>query len=488
MAEAIAGTLYSISHGESHAVRPGQNIENGVVIRADGDGGALVLADGSRIEMRASSEVALEQANDGVRIRLTTGSVIVNAAPQPTGHLYVQTRDVTVSVIGTVFLVESAETGSRVAVIQGEVHVQQGTTSKKLLPGEQVTTAPSMKPVPVADEISWSRHVEEHLALLEHAAAVAFAVPSQNRQGRQTFESVSVRSTASGRAPGGGGGARGGTGGGAIQGTLGLVLRPECSGRIVVDPGRIVMTGITLYNIIALAYGMDCRDAKLADLISGGAAWVKSDRFDIEAVIPDGTPVYTSQQLTLRHNAPILQQMLQTMLSERFRLAVRRESRETSIYNLIVVDDGKLKVSEDQSRNYFPADTRQQAMRLGSDFLQKGMLVAGGHLGMIVEESGSAIMRADAAEIPLMFTLLYTQIKDRMIVDKTNLNGQFDFTVQFAATYRIEGPQAGSAIVPPPAGPTIFDALQEQVGLKLDPARVPMEVLFIDRAEKPAEN
>jgi uncharacterized protein (TIGR03435 family) len=483
LAEAAAGTLYRISRSESRVLRAGEEIESGTVIRSDGNNGAVLsLVDGSRIEMRSQSELALEPADDGIRIRLTTGSIIVDAAKQRTGHLYVQTRDVTVSVVGTVFLVESGDTGSRVAVIQGEVHVQQGATLRKLFPGEQVTTAPSMKPAPVAEEISWSRNVDEHRALLEQAVVTASTIPLQNRQPRQTFDVVSVRSAAS---------AGGGRGRGGVPVALPFTVWGSpagCSGRVQeLDSKRFVITNTTLYNLITLAYGIDCRDAKLADLIFGGAPWIRTDHFHIEAAIPDGSPTYTAQQLN-RHDAPILQVMIQTLLADRFRFSLHRETRETPVYNLVVATEGKLKESEDQTANYRPADLREQAMKLGSDFLEKGMLIAGGHLGMIVDESGSAIIRADAAQIPLMFTLLYTQIKDRMIVDKTNLNRQFDFTLRFAATYRLEGPQAGTPFVPVPAGQSLFDALQEQLGLKLEPARVPMEVLVIDRVEKPAEN
>ena len=91
----------------------------GDIVRASGGAGeVLALADGSRVEMRSQSELSIERANDGVRIRLNKGSVIVSAAKQGAGHLYVQTKDVTVSVVGTVFLVNSEEAGSRVAVIQ----------------------------------------------------------------------------------------------------------------------------------------------------------------------------------------------------------------------------------------------------------------------------------------------------------------------------------------------------------------------------------
>lgn len=95
----------------------------------------------------------------------------LTAAKQHSGHLYVQTKDVTVSVAGTVFLVNAEETGSRVAVIQGEVQVQQGATSRKLSAGEQVATNPAMIAAPVKKEIKWSKDEESQLALLERQTA-----------------------------------------------------------------------------------------------------------------------------------------------------------------------------------------------------------------------------------------------------------------------------------------------------------------------------
>jgi len=114
---AVDGVMIRISHGESHAVRIGERIEGGSLIRSD-RGGELTLADESLIEMGSNSELALEAASDGVRIRLNTGSVIVTAAKQRTGHLYVQTKDVTVSVVATAFFVNAEQSGSRVAVVQ----------------------------------------------------------------------------------------------------------------------------------------------------------------------------------------------------------------------------------------------------------------------------------------------------------------------------------------------------------------------------------
>jgi ferric-dicitrate binding protein FerR (iron transport regulator)/Spy/CpxP family protein refolding chaperone len=146
----------------------GKRFEAGEIVRSgDTVGTTFTLADGSRVEMRAGTELFLEPTDDGVRIRLSKGGVIVNAAKQRTGHLYVQTKDVVVSVVGTVFLVNAEEQGSRVAVIEGEVRVQHGTEENKLRRGEQVATHPLMQPQSVKEEISWSRDAESHVAMLQ---------------------------------------------------------------------------------------------------------------------------------------------------------------------------------------------------------------------------------------------------------------------------------------------------------------------------------
>ena len=165
-----------------------------------GDGGVLTLRDDSRVEIQEMSVVSLQRAADGVRIQLTTGEVIVSAAKQRGGHLYVQTKDMTVSVVGTVFFVNAGKTGSRVAVLQGEVQVQQGPMTKQLRPGEEVATNPDVEVLPVREEISWSRHVEQHLALLDQARSAAIAAaqapeePDWQRTagGKMSFESATV--------------------------------------------------------------------------------------------------------------------------------------------------------------------------------------------------------------------------------------------------------------------------------------------------------
>jgi hypothetical protein len=105
--------------------------------------------------------------------------VIVTAAKQRNGHLYVETKDLLVSVVGTVFSVSSEAVGSRVSVIEGEVHVQQGQTVQTLLPGQQASTSPALGPTPVETELGWSKSAGELVALLQQSTPVAPPVPPQ---------------------------------------------------------------------------------------------------------------------------------------------------------------------------------------------------------------------------------------------------------------------------------------------------------------------
>jgi hypothetical protein len=133
----------------------------------------LVLPDGSRVEMRSQSELQIGRADDGLRIHLNAGSVIVTAAKQGAGHLYVETTDALVSVVGTLFIVSVEQTGSRVGVIDGVVNVRQDRISQMLSPGQQVATNPAMEAVPLDEQVSWSRNIAGYLALLRQSVPPA---------------------------------------------------------------------------------------------------------------------------------------------------------------------------------------------------------------------------------------------------------------------------------------------------------------------------
>src|SRR5262249_18490221 len=92
-----------VETADGGSLKPGQKIEPGQTVRTNEAAGAvLALADGSRVQMRPKSELSLEPVADGVRIRLSEGGVIVNAAPQPKSRLYVATKEQTVTVVGAV--------------------------------------------------------------------------------------------------------------------------------------------------------------------------------------------------------------------------------------------------------------------------------------------------------------------------------------------------------------------------------------------------
>lgn len=174
MVQTVEGGLYTVSGQQVRPISAGQRIERSETVRTGNSSGAILqLADGSRIEMDARSELSLDRARDGVRINLNRGNIIVTAAKQKNGHLYAATKEVGVSVVGTVFEVNAGVKGSRVTVIEGEVRVQQGQRVQPLSPGQQFSTDPAMGTIPVNQEIAWSRDLSRYLALLNLTQDVA---------------------------------------------------------------------------------------------------------------------------------------------------------------------------------------------------------------------------------------------------------------------------------------------------------------------------
>jgi uncharacterized protein (TIGR03435 family) len=416
--------------------------------------------------MRSQSELSMERANDGVRINLKNGSIIVSAAKQRKGHLYVQTKDVTVSVVGTVFLVNSEEEGSRVAVIEGEVRVRRGPTEMRLRPGEQVATSPLMESLGVKEEVSWSRHAEEHLAMLQRPTVSGRI--AQPTEAGDFFELETVRPLP---LPSGGGSAT--TDGPSGCRTGGWI------GAIQIDPGRIVVPAVTVAALVNLAYGQDCF------LVEGGPDWIRSDRFDVQGLIPAGSPIYTRRDLT-EGKAVKLQKMLQNLLSNRFKLVVRREMKEMSAYALVVLKDGKMKLSEDQT-----PPGAQPLPRAGDLMPGRGAPLARGSMSLLTTPSGEVTYSANAVPVWELTKILQGQV-GRPVIDKTELKGLFDIRLQFARESSLSPAAPGGQIAPQPisepAGPLLSTAIQEQLGLKLESLRSPVEVLVIESVEKPSEN
>ena len=203
-------------------------------------------------------------------------------------------------------------------------------------------------------------------------------------------------------------------------------VKPNASGQqggsSKAQPGRYVGLNVTLKRVIGLAY-------RPVQEFIGGPDWINTDRFDIEGSV-EGTP--TQDQML---------EMLRSLLADRFKLAVHRETRQMPAYALTLArGDGRLGVE----LRAVPPCTPPPA-------------------------SPASPERRSATE-------------GRYVVDRTGLSGTFDVNLTWNAEAR--SPTATSA----DSAASIFAAIQEQLGLRLVPITTPIEVIVIDRAERPASN
>jgi len=165
--QAAEGHVYQIADTRSAPVTSGEKLQKGDRIRTAKDGHAFVrLGDGSVIEIKDRSELSLSKNSLGTTIHLNRGAIVVEAAKQGRQHLFVDTGDSHVSVTGTVFSVNSGTKGSRVSVIEGEVHMDHAGSERVLRGGEQATTSAAIEKIPVKDEVAWSRKAARYAETL----------------------------------------------------------------------------------------------------------------------------------------------------------------------------------------------------------------------------------------------------------------------------------------------------------------------------------
>jgi hypothetical protein len=165
------GAIYVVSDAQSRQLAAGEQLQKGERVRTAKDSSAVLrLADGSTVEMRERSEFSVSENRRGVTVQLERGDVIVEAAKQHNGRLYVQTPDSLVSVKGTIFAVESGTKGSRVSVVEGEVQVNHAGKDETLLPGDQTTTNANLDRTSVQQNVAWSRNAARYANLVSELA------------------------------------------------------------------------------------------------------------------------------------------------------------------------------------------------------------------------------------------------------------------------------------------------------------------------------
>ncbi len=171
--QSIDGEAYRISGTEDRQFNPGDGLKAGDHLQtAGGSHAVVVLADGSTVEVNERSAFAVGARGHDMTVELDKGAVIVHAAKRTSGHLYVRTPDCRVAVTGTLFSVDAGIKGSRVAVLQGAVHVAYAGRDSLLQAGDQIATSENLSPEPLDQQISWSHNREQYLPLLAQFATL----------------------------------------------------------------------------------------------------------------------------------------------------------------------------------------------------------------------------------------------------------------------------------------------------------------------------
>jgi uncharacterized protein (TIGR03435 family) len=234
---------------------------------------------------------------------------------------------------------------------------------------------------------------------------------------------------------------------------------------MILPGGRFTATNNTLRALILNAYGIFASP----DLLSGGPAWIDSERFDIDAkaeasVIPANAPAKVLWEKT--------RLMLRTLLAERFKLSIRRETREMPVYELVVAKNGPRLNKADQD-------------------CDESATACHGFSGGPRQLLGAAVDMYDLAS-------MLSRYSDRPVLDKTGVQGNFDIKLQWnpfaARTQPAENversPEAEAREPSLDLGslPSLFNALEQQLGLRLESRKGPVEIYVIDHVERPSEN
>lgn len=239
--------------------------------------------------------------------------------------------------------------------------------------------------------------------------------------------------------------------------------------------GRYIAANLALLPLVRFAYAQSPRSRDLAPFeVAGGPSWIGSDRFDIEA--------------TAGHDVSLteLRQMLRALLEERFQLKVHYEKKELPVYRMVLGERGKLGRQLRRS----DADCASAAVDPFRG-ITPGESYPCGYFGpspAVNLDSGRAYQAFRGVTMEDI-ALQLTPYLGRRVIDGTGLSGFFDADFEFTAEIVMPPPPPGQAN--PYDGrvlPSVFSVFPQQLGLKLESQRGPVDILVIDRAEHPLEN
>ena len=223
-------------------------------------------------------------------------------------------------------------------------------------------------------------------------------------------------------------------------------------------PNGLDYTNMPLIWLVYQAYGI-----ALDSQISGLPGWVKTDHYMVSARVDEET-AEVWKKLSKKELAQQQQLMLQALLADRCKLKVRREVKELPVYDLVIAKGGlKMKEAAPDEKEF--SEWRQTAMYSATSQGDEYTITATTHAGTAPDL---------ARNLP--------NSVGRVIVDKTDLGEKrFDFELKWSSSAL--APSEGGG-----AGPSIFKALEEQLGLQLEPAREPVDTFVVEHMERPSAN
>jgi uncharacterized protein (TIGR03435 family) len=214
------------------------------------------------------------------------------------------------------------------------------------------------------------------------------------------------------------------------------------------DSDQVIVRNTSPREIIGEAYGI-----RLHDQITGLPGWADSENYDIDAKIAESDAAAFHRLLPMQRNP-----MLQSVLASRFHLVSHFETKQLPAYALVIAKPNQ--------------KTGPKLTEIQPATLPNGLKDPGG-----INMSRTEITAA-GADMPNLLHLLQMQL-GQPVVDRTGLTGHYNFVLKWT-------PDQDSAS--PDAGPSIFTAVQEQLGLKLEPVKAPIPILVVDHIERPSEN
>jgi uncharacterized protein (TIGR03435 family) len=248
-----------------------------------------------------------------------------------------------------------------------------------------------------------------------------------------------------------------------------------CEGGGVPQPGRLKLKCLTVGSLIQMAHGYFANGSSYTPRIlqiSGAHGWVDSDRYDIEATA-EGNP---SQALM---RGP----MLKALLESRFKLRFHNEIKEGTVYVLTVARNG-VKIPPTAENSCTPVDLSHTPPVSGLGSAPTNLCGTETR-----QKKGQTLtVNVHGISMPDLADGILAELTGQTVVDKTGLGGLFEFHIEFTPD-RAPPNNIGSAVsIDENAGASIFVALQEQLGLKLESAKGPVKMFVIDHIERPSGN